>query len=39
MTIEEFDGFGATVMTLTQFSQATANLTAKMREMMLIVPD
>ena len=39
MTIDEFDGFGANVSTLTQFSQATANLIAKMREMMLVVPD
>jgi transaldolase len=39
MTVEEFDGFGATVMTLSQFSTATANLTAKMREMMLVVPE
>jgi transaldolase len=39
MTIDEFDGFGATVMTLIQFSQATANLIARMREMMLIVPE
>jgi transaldolase len=36
MTVEEFDGFGATVMTLNQFCQATSNLVAKVREMMLV---
>jgi len=35
MTVEEFDGFGATVMTLSQFCQATSNLVAKIRDMML----
>jgi transaldolase len=38
MTVEEFDGFGATVQTLNQFCQATANLIAKIRELMLVVP-
>jgi transaldolase len=36
MTVEEFDGFGATVMTLNQFCQATSNLVAKIRDMMLV---
>jgi transaldolase len=39
MTIDEFDCFGATVQTLNQFCQATENLTAKMREMMLVIPE
>jgi transaldolase len=39
MSVDEFDGFGATVMTLIQFSQATSNLIARMREMMLVVPE
>ncbi len=38
MSSIEFDGFGATVMTLIQFSQATVSLTAKIRELMLIIP-
>ena len=36
MTVEEFDGFGATVMTLNQFCQATSDLVAKIRDMMLV---
>ena len=36
MTVEEFDGFGATVRTLSQFCQATTDLVAKIRDMMLI---
>ena len=36
MTVEEFDSFGATRKTLSQFSQATSNLIEKIREMMLI---
>jgi transaldolase len=36
MTVNEFDGFGATVATLNQFCLATTNLIAKIREMMLI---
>jgi len=36
MTVEEFDGFGATIRTLKQFSQATSNLIEKIRDMMLI---
>jgi len=35
MTVEEFDGFGATVRTLRQFSQATTDLILKIRDMML----
>ncbi len=35
MTVEEFDGFGATVRTLSQFCQATSNLVAKIQDMML----
>lgn len=35
MTIEEFDGFGATVRTLRQFSQATTDLILKIRDIML----
>jgi len=36
MTIEEFDGYGATVKTLSQFCQATTDVILKMRDMMLI---
>jgi len=36
MTVEEFDGFGATIMTLSQFTRATTDLVAKIRDMMLI---
>jgi len=36
MTVEEFDGFGATVMTLRQFCQATSKVIAKIQEMMLL---
>ena len=36
MKVEEFDGFGATVRTLRQFCQATSDLIAKIRDMMLI---
>jgi transaldolase len=36
MKTEEFDGFGATVRTLRQFCQATSDLIAKIRDMMLI---
>jgi transaldolase len=36
MTVEEFDGFGATVATLRQFCQATSKLIAKIQDMMLI---
>ncbi|MBT3385609.1 MAG: transaldolase [Prolixibacteraceae bacterium] len=36
MTVEEFDGFGATVRTLNQFCQATSDVIAKIREMMLL---
>ncbi len=39
MSVDEFDGYGATVMTLIQFSKATADLIARMREMMLVVPE
>lgn len=35
MTVEEFDGFGATVMTLRQFCQATSKVIAKIQDMML----
>ena len=35
MTLEEFDGFGATVRTLRQFSQATTDLILNIRDMML----
>jgi len=35
MTVEEFDGFGATIRTLHQFSQATTDLILKIREIML----
>lgn len=36
MKVEEFDGFGATVRTLRQFSQATTELISKIRDIMLI---
>jgi len=36
MTVEEFDGYGATVKTLGQFIQATTDVITKMRELMLI---
>jgi transaldolase len=36
MTVEEFDGYGATVRTLTQFCQATSDLITKIRGMMLV---
>jgi transaldolase len=36
LTVEEFDGFGATVRTLSQFCQATTNVIATIREMMLV---
>jgi len=36
MSVEEFDGFGATVMTLNQFCIATTDLIAKIRSMMLV---
>lgn len=36
MTIEEFDGFGATIRTLRQFIQATTDLISKIRDFMLI---
>ena len=36
MTVEEFDGFGATVRTLNQFCQATSDVIATIRGMMLI---
>jgi transaldolase len=36
MTVEEFDGYGATVKTLGQFCQATTDVILKMRDMMLI---
>jgi transaldolase len=36
MTVEEFDGFGATIATLNQFCLATTNLIGKIREMMLV---
>lgn len=36
MTVDEFDGYGATVRTLNQFCQATSDLIAKIRGMMLI---
>ena len=35
MKPEEFDGFGATVKTLRQFSQATTDLIGIIRDMML----
>jgi len=36
MTVEEFDGFQATVVTLKQFCQATTDLIAKIRSLMLV---
>lgn len=36
LTAEEFDGFGATVRTLSQFCQATSNVIATIREMMIV---
>jgi len=36
MKVDEFDGFGATVRTLRQFSQATTDLILIIRDMMLI---
>ena len=39
MKPEEFDDFGATVRTLIQFTQATVNVIAKVRELMLVNPD
>jgi len=36
MTIEEFDSFPATVVTLKQFCQATTDLIAKIRSLMLV---
>jgi transaldolase len=36
LTVEEFDSFGATVRTLSQFCQATTNVIATIREMMLV---
>lgn len=39
MKPEEFDDFGATVRTLIQFTQATVNAIAKVREIMLVNPD
>lgn len=39
MNPEEFDDFGATVRTLIQFTQATVNVIAKVRELMLVNPD
>lgn len=36
MTVEEFDGYGATVRTLSQFCQATSNVIATIREMMIV---
>lgn len=36
MSIEEFDGYGATIRTLNQFCLATSNLIAKIRDMMLV---
>jgi transaldolase len=36
MTIEEFDSFPATVVTLKQFCQATTDLIAKVRSLMLV---
>jgi transaldolase len=36
MTVDEFDGFGATIMTLNQFCKATTDLIAKIRDMMFI---
>jgi transaldolase len=39
MKAEDFDDFGATVRTLIQFIQATVNVIAKVRELMLVNPD
>lgn len=36
MTVEEFDSYGATVRTLSQFCQATSNVIATIREMMIV---
>lgn len=36
MTVEEFDGFGATVATLRQFCQATSKVIAKVQDLMLV---
>ncbi len=36
MTVEEFDSYGATVRTLIQFCQATSNVIATVREMMIV---
>jgi transaldolase len=36
LTLEEFDGYGATVRTLNQFCQATTTVIATIREMMIV---
>lgn len=36
MTVDEFDGFGATVATLRQFCQATSKVIAKVQDLMLV---
>jgi transaldolase len=36
MTVDEFDGYGATVATLKQFCQATTRVIARIEEMMLV---
>jgi transaldolase len=36
LTAEEFDGYGATVRTLNQFCQATTNVIATVRELMIV---
>lgn len=36
LSVEEFDGYGATVRTLNQFCQATSNVIATIREMMIV---
>jgi transaldolase len=36
MKVEEFDGFGATIMTLRQFCQATSKVIAKVQDLMLV---
>ena len=36
LTAEEFDGFGATVKTLSQFCQATSSVIATIREIMIV---
>jgi transaldolase len=36
MKVEEFDGFGATTMTLRQFCQATSKVIAKVQDLMLV---